>query len=141
MKILFAVLLIVHGLIVAGQSSGSFHPVGGVKNPSWLAWWPGNLGQSWLFSTLGVERSPVVRAGGVIWLAAGAALVAAGLGVLGFVVPSSGWRSFALAGGALSLVMLAVYLHPLYVAGIGSSIALVAALLSDGWPLLERLGL
>jgi len=44
MKILIAVLLIVHGLIVASQSSGSFNPAGGLKNPSWLSWWPAHLG-------------------------------------------------------------------------------------------------
>jgi len=87
MKILIAVLLIVHGLIVASQSSGSFNPAGGLKNPSWLSWWPAHLGQSWLLATLGVERSPLARAGGFLWLVAGIILVAAELGVLGIVVP------------------------------------------------------
>ena len=71
MKILIAILLIVHGLIVSSQSSGSFTPVGGVRNPGWLNWWPANLGQSWLLSGLGVEQSPVARAGGFLWLVAG----------------------------------------------------------------------
>ena len=43
MKILIAVLLIIHGLIVASQSSGSFNPGAGVANPSWLNWFPVNL--------------------------------------------------------------------------------------------------
>jgi hypothetical protein len=58
MKILIAVLLIVHGLIVAGQSSGSFNPVGGVKNPAWLSWWPANLGQSWLLIAIQRRANP-----------------------------------------------------------------------------------
>jgi hypothetical protein len=73
MKIVIAVLLIIHGLIVAGQSSGSFNPIGGVQNPSWLSWWAANLGQSWLLTALGIEQSPVVRAGGMLWLIAGPA--------------------------------------------------------------------
>lgn len=141
MKVLIAVLLIVHGLIVFGQSSGSFNPVGGLKNPSWLSWWPSNLGQSWLLTSVGIEQSIVARAGGALWLAAGIALVAAGLGVLDLVVPAAWWRSLALSGTAISLVMLALYLHPFYGIGIGASIVLLAALVWEQWPILERLGL
>jgi hypothetical protein len=141
MKILIAILLIVHGFIVASQSSSSFNPTGGVKNPSWLYWWPSNLGQSWLLSPLGIERTLVARAGGFLWLVAGIALVAAGLGALGFIVPQAWWRSLALFGAAISLVMLAIYLHPLYGIGISASFVLLAALLWEQWPLLERLGL
>ena len=141
MKILIAVLLIVHGFIVTAQSSGSFNPVGGIQNPSWLNWWPANLGQSWLLSSLGVERTLIARAGGLLWLVAGMALFTAGLGVVGLLVPPTWWRVLALSGAAISLVMLAVYLHPFYGIGIGASIVLLAALLWVQWPLLERLGL
>lgn len=141
MKILFAVLLIVHGLIVAFQSSGSFSPAEGVKNPSWLNWWPVNLGQSWILSPLGIERALVARTGGFLWLIAGIALVAAGLGVLGIIVPITWWRNLALIGAAASLVMLAIYLHPFYGIGIGASVVLLAVLLWQGSPLLVRLGL
>ena len=141
MKILIAVLLITHGFIVANQSSSSFNPTGGVKNPSWLYWWPSNLGQSWLLSPLGLERSPVARAGGFLWLVAGIALVAAGLGALELIVPQGWWRGLALSGAAISLVMLAIYLHPLYGIGISASVVLLVALLWEGWPVLTRLGL
>ena len=141
MKIFIAVLLIVHGLIVTGQSSGSFNPVGGVKNPAWLSWWPANLGQSWLLSAFGAEQTFVGRAGGILWLAAGIALIAAGLGVLGLVVPSAWWRCLALAGAVISLGMLILYLHPFYGLGIGASAVLLVALLWNQWPLLERIGL
>jgi hypothetical protein len=141
MKILIAALLILHGLIVIGQSSCSFNPVGGVKNPSWLSWWPSNLGQSWLLSGLGIQHSVLARAGGVLWLAAGIALVAAGLSVVGLVLPTALWPSLALTGAVISLVMLIIYLHPFYGIGICASIVLLAALVWEQWPLLERLGL
>lgn len=141
MKILIAVLLIVHGLIVAGQSSGSFNPIGGLQNPSWLNWWPANLGQSWLLSSLGVEQTLIARASGLLWLVAGMALIAAGLGVLEFMVPTTGWRVLALSGAAISLLMLAIYLHPFYGIGIIASVVLLAALLWKQWTLLEGLGL
>ena len=140
MKILMAVLLVIHGFIVSGQSSGSFNPVGGVQNPSWLNWWPANLGQSWLLSSLGLERTLIAKAGGLIWLVAGITLVAAGLGVLGIIVPITWWQKLALCGAVLSLVMLAIYLHPFYIIGIAASTILLIALLWEQWPILEQLG-
>ena len=140
MKILIAVLLIIHGFIVAAQSSGSFHPTEGVKNPSWLTWWPVNLGQSWVFSPLGIEQTLIARAGGLLWLVAGIALAAAGLGVLGILVPPGWWRTLALAGAIISLIMLALYLHPFYGIGIGASIFLLIILLWGQSPILSQLG-
>lgn len=139
MKIILAFLMIAHGLIVAAQAGGSFRPVGGVANPAWLNWWPSGLGQSWLLA--GIEHSLPVRLGGVVWLAAGLALVAAGLGLLDILVPFGRWRSLALAGSFLSLAMLLVYLHPFYLIGLASSAALLAALAWKGWTVLQRLGL
>jgi hypothetical protein len=135
MKILIAALLILHGLIVAAQSSGGFKPpTGGLPNPAWVAWWPTNLGQSWLLSTFGLERMPFTTLVSLINLAGGLALIGAGLGVLGLLIPASWWGSLAVGGAALSLFMLAVYLHPFYVVGIGANIALLVALLWLRWP-------
>lgn len=137
MKILISVLLILHGLIVAGQAAGSFGatPPSEIQNPSFVSWWPINLGRSWLFSWLGLEKTlAVYRMGGLLWLAGGIALVAAGLGVLGFIVPTDWWRSLAIGGGAISLFMLAIYLHPIMIIGTASSLAVVVALLWAKWP-------
>lgn len=141
MKILIAVLLVVHGLIVAAQSSSSLSPGKALANPSWLSWFPARLGQSWLLLKLGTEQSFLARAGGILWLAGGLALVAAGLGIFGFIIPFTWWRGLALAGAVISLVMLAVYAHPFYILGVGASVLLLAALLSKQWMLLARLGL
>lgn len=141
MKIIFAILLIAHGLIVASQSSGSFKPSLGVINPSWLNWWPVNLGQSWVLTSLGIEQTLLAKAGGILWLVAGMALVAAGLGILGLIIPLSWWRILALTGAILSLVMLVIYLHPFFGVGIGVSIILLIALLLKSWPVLANLGL
>jgi hypothetical protein len=141
MKIFFGILLILHGLIVAAQSSGSFKPVDGPANPGWLAWWPVNLGQSWLFVPMGAVTNPIVRAGGILWLAAGLALMAAGLAVLGILVPAGWWRGLAVTGAILSLVMLGLYLHPFYGIGIGASALILAALLIKPWTVLSQIGL
>lgn len=141
MKMLIAVLLVIHGLIVAAQSPSSFNPGAGIPNPTWLNAWPAALGQSWLLSSLGIERSLIARSGGIVWLAAGILLVAAGLGALGVFVPTALWRSFALAGAAISLGMLVVYLHPFFIIGMATDLAILAALWSAKGSLLVQHGL
>lgn len=137
MKLLISVLLIIHGLIVAGQSAGSFGSTipNELQNPSFVSWWPINMGRSWLFAWLGLDKTLVVyRIGGLLWLAGGIALVAAGLGALGLIVPTVWWRSLAIGGGAISLFMLAIYFHPITIIGTASSIAVLVALLWAKWP-------
>jgi hypothetical protein len=135
MKLLLALLLIVHGLIVAAQSAGSFRPGSSIPNPSWLTWWPTNLGESWLLTRLGLERTAIEGFGGLLWLVGGIALVVAGLGVLGILVPAEWWRPLAIAGAAVSLFMLLViYPHPFFVLGMGASLVILIALLWAHWP-------
>jgi len=134
LRLVIAAILVIHGLIVAAQSAGSFGSGGGVQNPSWVSWWPTALGDSWLLSWLGLERSVVAWLGGLLWLAGGLLLVAAGLGVVDVVVPHSAWRSLALGGAAVSLVMLLVYLHPLMTLGILLDVAILVVLLGTDWP-------
>jgi hypothetical protein len=137
MKLLISILLILHGLIVAAQAAGSFGASipSEVPNPAFVSWWPMNMGRSWLFSALGLERSlAAYRIGGLLWLAGGLALMAAGLGVAGFLIPTAWWRDLAVAGGGISLLMLAIYFHPLMIIGTASSLAVVLALLWAKWP-------
>lgn len=133
MKLLISVLLILHGLIVAGQSAGSFGAMipSEVPNPSFVSWFPINMGRSWLFSALGLNNSfPAYRMSGMLWLIGGLMLVAAGLGMFGFVVPVVWWRGLAITGAAVSLFMLLLYFHPLMIIGTASSVAVLVAF---GW--------
>jgi hypothetical protein len=81
--------------------------------PSWLGWWPGTLGRSWAFDALSLGSGPALI-GGLLWLAAGLALVGAGLGWLGVSVVSDQWQTLALVGAVLGLAALALYFHPFY---------------------------
>jgi hypothetical protein len=140
MKILLSVLLIAHGLIVAAQGGGSFGAgiPSDIQNPSFVSWWPVNMGRSWVFTWLGLDQVPAVyRLGGILWLVGGIALVVAGLGLLGFIVPTDWWRSLAVTGGAVSLFMLAIYLHPLMIVGTASSLAVLISLLWAKWPAVD----
>ena len=137
MKLLIAAFLIIHGLIVAGQAAGSFGSTlpKEIQNPAFVNWWPVNMGRSWLLSSLGLNQTlALYRVGGFLWLAGGIALVTAGLGVLGFIVPTGWWRELAIGGGAISLLMLLLYLHPLMLIGTASSLAVLISLLWAKWP-------
>jgi hypothetical protein len=142
MKILIGILLILHGLIVVGQSAGSFGSTlpNEIQNPAFVSWWPVSMGRSWLFSWLGLEKTlATYRIGGLFWLAGGIVLVAAGLGLLGLIIPTAWWRDLAVAGGAISLFMLVIYLHPLMIIGTASSLAVIVSLLWTKWPAMNML--
>ncbi len=127
--ILFAIL-IVHGLITTAIALGSFRPGEPILNPSWLDWWPTNLGESWLVSGLRLPDtlfSPLFALG---WLAGGLLLIASGLALFDILLPQELWRQLAILGSAISLVMLVLYLHPLYVLGITLSAGILIALLT-----------
>lgn len=85
-----------------------------MPNPSWVAWWPTNLGESWLLSRFGVESRLVTALFGVLWLAVMAGFIGAGLSLAGWLVPPTLWRPLAGGAAAISLVLLTVYFHPLF---------------------------
>jgi hypothetical protein len=127
-KILISVLIVIHGLIVAAQSAGSFGTGKPIANPAWLAWWPTGLGQSWLLAWLGLEASPMRPLGGIVWLAGGVALVAAGLALMGVGAIPDDWRILALVGAVLSLIMFFIYFHPFLIVGITASLLILFAI-------------
>jgi len=98
------------------------------------------VGQSWLRSRLGLEKSFLGTLAGVLWLASGAAIIAAARGLLGIVVPTLGWRPLAAAGAIPSLVLFVLYAHPLHGLGIAADIAFLVVLLWAKWPPPEALG-
>ena len=140
MKIVVIILLIIHGLITTMQSGGSFNPTGGVPNPKWVSWWPTPLGQSWLLARLGIEKSIFGSLAGVLWIMAGACLIAATLGLASFIVPAPWWRILAGAGALISLFLFILYAHPLYAIGIGANLAILLVLLWARWPSAAVLG-
>ena len=113
------IVLVAHGLITTmiGFGSMSNTTSATMPAPSWLGWWPGRLGRSWALDALNLGSGPALI-GGLLWLAAGLALVGAGLGWLGVSAVSGQWQLLALVGAVLGLAALALYFHPFYVVAI-----------------------
>ncbi len=140
-KYLIAVVLIVHGFIVCAQSLSNFKDGSSQPgNPSWLGWWPTTLGRSWFLINLKLEGTLVDKIFGLIWLASGICIIAAALGVFGFVIPNTLWRTLAIYGASGSLIMLFLYLHPLFIIGILVNIGILVSLLCAKWPPVTLIG-
>ncbi len=63
--------------------------------------------------------------GNGLWLVAGLALLASGLGWLGVPALSGVWQPLALGGAAVGLVALALFFHPLYLVAVLINVAIV----------------
>jgi len=124
---LWSLLIAVHGVISVMISAGSTNPTGGTANPSWLSWWPTRLGQPWLLVQLGIAGRVPTLLVVLIGVAGGAALVLAGLGNLGVLVPQTAVRTLMGVGAAASLAVLVVFLHPFYAIGILLNICVLIA--------------
>jgi hypothetical protein len=126
--VVVGIVLVAHGLITTMIGFGSMStPTSAVMpTPSWLGWWPGTLGRSWAFDVLNIGSGPALI-GGLLWLAAGLALVGAGLGGLGVSVVSNQWQMLALVGAVLGLAALALYFHPFYVVAIVIDVVILVA--------------
>jgi len=140
MRIIVVILLLIHGLITSAQAKAGFNSSEGAANPSWLSWWPVNLGQSWLLKQPGLAKSAVGTFVGVLWISAGLCLIAAALGLFGFIIPTNLWRLLAGLGAILSLGLFIFYAHPFYIIGIGANLAVLLILLWAKWPTPEMLG-
>jgi hypothetical protein len=94
--------LIVHGLITTmiGFGAVTNPSASPMALPAWFAWWPGPFGRLWVFEAMNLGGG-FQMLGGLVWLAAGLALLGGGIGWLG-VAPLEGVRYPLLVGGAAS---------------------------------------
>jgi len=121
--------LVVHGLITTmiGVVTFTSPSAPALAMPSWLNWWPGPFGRSWLFEALNLG-SGVAVAGGLLWLAAGVVLVIGGVGWIGVPALTDLKVPLLVTGASLGLVALALYFHPFYVAAVLINLALIVLL-------------
>jgi hypothetical protein len=134
MRTLLGILFVLHGIITASQSNGMFQHKESKPNQLSLQWWPNKFGQAWILDNI-VNSNNIIRIiFGVFWLLSGAILLFAGLGLLNILIPQQLWRTFAFIGSSISIVLLIVFLHPLYSIGLLSNIGILIVLLWIGWP-------
>lgn len=121
--------LVAHGLITTmiGVVGVTKPDAPALTLPSWFSWWPGPFGRSWLLDAFNLGSGAAV-VGGLVWLVAGLALVAAGLGWLGVPAVRDQWQTLAFVGAAVGLLALAVYFHPIYLVAVVIDLALVVLL-------------
>lgn len=114
----------IHGFITlmigGGAVSGAPAPAEMNKLPG-AGWYPVALGDSWLL------QGAASRVGGALWVVAGIGLLAASASMLGIVIPTTAWRSIAMASAATGLVAIALFFHPYYAIAIAIDLAIVAA--------------
>jgi hypothetical protein len=89
---------------------------------------------------MGLEKSPLGILAGLLWLIAGISLIAAVLGLFGFIIPTAWWRLLAGIGAAVSLFLFIFYAHPFFAVGIGANLAILLVLLWVKWPSPDVLG-
>lgn len=134
-NVLVGLLIVGHGVITTmiGVGAVTKPDAPAMALPAFFSWWPGPFGRSWVFEALGLGTAAAV-VGALVWVASGLALVAAGLGWLGFGPLAGLTSALALVGAALGLVALVLYFHPLYLV----AVAINLALLATQWPAFTR---
>jgi hypothetical protein len=130
---IIGIVLLAHGI---GHIQGIL-PFFGLGTDDWN-------GRSWLLSDL-VGQGPAKVIGAMLWLAAVAAFVIAGLGVLDIGPAADSWRGLAAAAAVLSLVTLGLYWNGLAslfskVGAIGVNLIAVWGAFFADWPNDEFLG-
>lgn len=121
-----AILLLCHGFITTAIGWGSVtrpdSPA--VQLPSWLHWWPGPFGRSWLVDALHLGKGWAIGVG-LVWLGAGLLLVLGGLALLGVPLLRDSSPIILLAGASLALAALTASFHPLYIVAVLINIAIL----------------
>jgi hypothetical protein len=131
MRVLFAGLLVAHGLIHVSFLTPAPATDGGPP-------WPFKLDRSWLLSRAGLSTGPMVTAGRVLVIAL---IVAFALGGIGLLIGASWWVPATVAGAVLSLIQLTVWFHWWLPLGVLIDLVLIVGLAMDRWPALRDLAM
>jgi hypothetical protein len=127
MHTVIAILLLCHGFITTAIGWGAVtrpdSPA--VQLPSWLHWWPGPFGRSWLVDALHLGKGWAIAVG-LVWLGAGLLLVLGAFGLLGVPLLRDSSPIILLAGASLALAALTVSFHPIYLVAVLINIAVLS---------------
>jgi len=125
-KFLIAAFLLAHGAV-----HGSFlapRPPVTAGGPTW----PFELGRSWLLGPLGLDAEATRLVGLVLIVLTIGAFAIAALAAAGFA-PAAVWPATVTLGAITSIALLGIYFSPWFVVGVAIDLALLWAVLSQGW--------
>jgi hypothetical protein len=130
-RTIVGVVLILHGLGHGGALGALFWiaHVGGQKTGGWTA------ARSWVLPSLSAETAALVA--GTFWVVSLVGFVAAGLAVLGILVPQDLWSPLAVASAIVSTVGIVLFAGtwPIFntVAAMAVNIGVFVAVLALHW--------
>jgi hypothetical protein len=127
-KTIVALLLVLHGLVHAILAA--------VPNPSapdqgFANFFPG-FG-SWLLTRAGLSEPAGKTLAIVLAVAATLGFVAAGLALLGVLVPFDWWRALAIASAVVSLVLVVIFWDLYLIVGLLIDAVVLATLIFTNW--------
>lgn len=117
-RIVFAILLILHGLMTMSLSTVPVPAPGALRTPYFPSWRRADVDSHWPASKLGLNPAVVRTTGWLLWLAATILFTAAGLGLLGVPGLASIWQALAVIGAVVSLILLALFWHLWLILGV-----------------------
>lgn len=102
--------------------------------------WPFDLSHSWLLTRLGLGERVLRRLGTVLWIAAMAGFVLAGLGVFGIPLLKHVWRPVAAVSSVVSFLLIGFFWHRSFVFALLINAAIFVALVWAQWPSVAMIG-
>jgi hypothetical protein len=102
--------------------------------------WPFDLSHSWLLIRLGLGERVLRGLGTVLWIAAMAGFVLAGLGVFGIPLLKDVWRPVAAVSSVVSFLLIGLFWHRSFVFALLIDAAIFVALVWAQWPSVAMIG-
>lgn len=102
--------------------------------------WPFDLSRSWLLTRLGLGERVLRGLGTVLWIAAMAGFVLAGLGVFGIPFLKHVWRPVAAVSSVVSFLLIGLFWHRSFVLALLINAAIFIALVWAQWPSVAMIG-
>lgn len=125
-KIVVALFLMLHGLVHAILA---MVPDPDVADSGFATF----FSRSWLLGKIGLPESAIRTIALILAATATIGFVAAGLGLLGILVPFAWWRPLAITSAAVSLLFLLIYWNSYLIVGIAIDILILAVLIFTNW--------
>jgi hypothetical protein len=104
------------------------------------SFWRGAPGRPWLLSRV-LSESAAVPIAQLLWVLPMAGDLAAGLGLLGWFVPTSWWQPLAVGSAAASLLLAALWWHPYqWISAVVDAFVLIGVVFAPGWLAIGGIG-